>query len=307
MSKDKDTNIVVIILTFNQREKTLACLACLLAIESPPFAVLVWDNGSEDGTVTAVNQTYPQVLTHQHTTNLGVASGRNAAAQRAREIYNPCYLLFLDNDMSLEPNFVEGLLQPFLDDPQVGQTQAKLRFMHDPERLNDGGGNTINFIFGQTMPVGFNEIDRGQHDTIKPCISCGGAMMVRRHVFEELGGFDTLFDPFGPEDADFSLRLQKAGYKALYTPHAVAYHQVSHTFGQGYSENYARHKSRHWFMFMRRHATVPQKVGFYLIGMPYSAVRMLIREGKKGNLGAIRGIIRGMFDFGRSRREKDKV
>jgi GT2 family glycosyltransferase len=258
---------------------------------------LVWDNGSSVETAVAIHQKYPQVLVHQSQTNLGVASGRNAAAQLATNTWQPTHFLFLDNDMLLEPNFVNGLLQPFLQDPKVGQTQAKLRFMDDQQRINDGGGSRINFVLGQTIPVGYNEIDRGQHDTIKPCISCGGAMMVRRDVFEQLNGFDAIFDPFGPEDSDFSLRLQRAGYKALYAPQAVAYHVVSHTFGKGYTEDYARHKSRHWFVFLRRHATPWQKVGFYLIGLPLIGLRIAFREARRGNIGAVRGLFAGALDL----------
>ncbi len=288
--------IAVIILTYNQMEKTLAVLESLARIPEPPFEVLVWDNGSSDDTAAAVRQAFPRVLFHPSPRNLGVASGRNAAAALASATWQPRFLLFLDNDMELDPGFVRGLLDPLLADPTVGQTQAKLLFMDDRRRLNDGGGSQINFILGQTIPVGYNEIDRGQHDVIKPCISCGGAMMVRREIFEALGGFDALFDPFGPEDSDFSLRLQKAGYKALYAPQAVAYHEVSHTFGKGYTEEYARYKSKHWLAFLRRHATPAQKLGFYLIGAPLLAVKIILREGRKGNLGAVRGIARGLLE-----------
>ncbi|MCL4871409.1 MAG: glycosyltransferase family 2 protein [Anaerolineae bacterium] len=293
--------IIVIILTYNQRDMTLDCLETVLAITAPPFQVLVWDNGSSDGTVAAIQAAYPQVYAHFSQENLGVAAGRNAAATLATTLFDPTHLLFLDNDMLVEPNFVGGLLQPFLDRERVGQTQAKLRFMHDRERLNDGGGGRINFLLGQITPVGYNEIDRGQHDTIKPCLSCGGAMMVRRDLFEQLGGFDLIFNPFGPEDMDFSLRLQKAGYQALYAPQAVAYHQVSHTYGKGYTEHYARHKSRHWFIFLRRHGTLGQKLAFYLVGIPYLALRILIREGGRGNIKAVRGLAQGMVDFFRQR------
>ena len=61
-------------------------------------------------------------------------------------------------------------------------------------------------------------------------------MMVRRELFETLGGFDERFNPFGPEDIDFSLRLQKLGYEAWYIPGAIAYHDVNHTVGAEYSE-----------------------------------------------------------------------
>jgi GT2 family glycosyltransferase len=287
--------IVVQILTFNQKDKTLECLSTLLGGKDVPFTVLVWDNGSHDGTLAAVKDTFPNVLTHYSESNLGVAGGRNASARMAIHELGATHLLFLDNDILVEPGFVGALYEPFESDPQLGQTQAKLRFMHDRSLINDGGGARISFVFWRVKPVGFGEQDQGQYDAPKPCISCGGAMMVRADVFQQLNGFDPLFGPFGPEDLDFSLRLQKAGYKAMYIPKAVGYHQVSHTFGEGYSEEYARHKSRHWLAFMRRHATFGQKLAFYFVGAPILAVQVFVREARRGNLGAIRGLVQGLF------------
>jgi GT2 family glycosyltransferase len=296
----EEVHVVVIILTLNQRDRTLQCLASLMAIESPPFHTVLWDNGSQDGTAGAVREAFPQVLVHYHPSNLGVASGRNAGAELAIQTFDPTHLLFLDNDMLVEAEFVSALLQPFSGNDQVGQSQAKLRFMHDKNLLNDGGGARINFLLWQITPVGYGEIDRGQHDTIRRCTACGGAMMVRSEIFQQLGGFDPKFDPFGPEDLDFSLRLQEAGYQALYVPQAVAYHVVSHTFGEGYGEDYVRHKARHWFTFMRRHASPFQQLGFLLLGAPYLAVRVMLREGRKGNLGALRGLVQGILDSSRA-------
>jgi GT2 family glycosyltransferase len=287
--------IVVIILTWNQRETTLKCVESLISASQSEYKILLWDNGSEDGTVQAVNASFPEVLTHHHDKNLGVAGGRNAAAELAVTLLNPTHLVFLDNDMVVEPGFVSALHKPFTEIDKVGQTQAKLRFMYDRNRINDGGGARINFVLWQITPVGYGEIDQGQFDQVKPCNSCGGAMMVRTDVFRELGGFDMAFNPFGPEDLDFSLRLQKAGYQALYVPQAIAYHVVSHTFGSGYSEEYARHKSRHWLTFMRRHASPLEKAAFYLIGAPYLAARVFLREAKRGNLSAIRGLLQGLL------------
>jgi GT2 family glycosyltransferase len=289
------TSIVVVILTYNQKKKTLECLSTLLGSENLPFKTLVWDNGSHDGTIAAVAEAFPDVFTHYSDSNLGVSGGRNAAARLAIQELGATHLLFLDNDILVEPGFVHALFEPFESDPLLGQTQAKLRFMHDRNLINDGGGARINFIFWRVTPVGFGEVDRGQYDIPHPCIACGGAMMVRADIFQQLNGFDPLFGPFGPEDLDFSLRLQKAGYKALYTPKAVGYHQVSHTFGEGYSEEYARHKSRHWLLFMGRHATIGQKLAFYLFGAPVLAVQVFFREARRGNLRAIRGLLQGLL------------
>ena len=290
--------VAVLILTFNQRETTLRCLASVLAQSGPVFRVVLWDNGSEDGTLEEVERRFPEVITHHHPENLGVASGRNAAAAVAIERFAPAYLLFLDNDMILEAGFIGALLEPLLEDGPIGQTQAKLRFAKDRERLNDGGGCRISFWRGRTHPVGFGEIDRGQYDQQTPCIACGGAMMTRTEVFQELGGFDSAFDPVGPEDLDYSLRLQKAGYSALYAPRAVAFHEVSHTFGGGrYTEAYARHKARNWIRFLSRHAPPHQKLAFFFLSAPLLALRLIVREGKSGNLGAVRGMVVGLADF----------
>lgn len=291
--------IVVLVLTHNQKAKTIECLSSLFANQEMAFKVLVWDNGSQDGTLAAVKTAFPDVEMHYSETNLGVAGGRNASANMAINQIGATHLLFLDNDILVEHHFIKALYEPFVVDQRIGQTQAKLRFLHDRSLINDGGGARISFVFWRVQPVGFGEPDRGQYDVAHLCISCGGAMMVRSDVFQQLNGFDPLFGPFGPEDLDFSLRLQKAGYKAMYIPKAVGYHQVSHTYGEGYSEDYARHKSRHWLLFMRRHASSAEKIAFYLIGAPSLAIQVFIREARRKNLRAFRGLIQGLFQQGK--------
>lgn len=299
------TRIAVAILSFNQREQTLRCLRRLLALApvEGPFDVLLWDNGSVDGTAAAVAEEFPEVLVEACPENLGVAGGRNAAARLAIERFDPAFLLFLDNDIVVEPGFVASLAAAFHGPggERVGQAQAKLRLADQPERLNDGGGCRIQFWLGRTRPVGYGEVDRGQRDAPAQCVACGGAMMVRTRLFEELGGFDESFSPFGPEDLDFSLRLQEAGWEAWYIPAAMGFHDVNHTFGAaGYSEDYARHRAKHWMTLMRRHASPLDWLGFVFVGVPLIAGRVLLREGRKGNLDALRGLVRGAL--GRSKK-----
>jgi GT2 family glycosyltransferase len=131
------------------KRQTLQCLETLYQSSRNRYQMVVWDNGSKDETAVAIRQSFPDTLVHQHPTNLGVASGRNAAAKLAIETFQPTHLLFLDNDILVEPNFVEALYQPFTENFKVGQTQAKLRFMHDRERLNDAGGARISFCAGR--------------------------------------------------------------------------------------------------------------------------------------------------------------
>lgn len=265
------TDIAVIILTINQRETTMRCLGTVLTQDGADLGVLVWDNGSCDGTREAIQAGWPQVVVHRSPVNMGVAAGRNAAARLAlREFGPPRCLLFLDNDLELKPGFVSALREPFASDDRLAQTQAKLLFSHDSGRLNDGGGCQIQFWLGRTTPVGYGEADRGQYDRPSRCIAGGGAMMVRADVFRQLDGFDETFGPFGPEDLDFSLRVLEAGYHALYVPGAVAFHTPSHTRPAGYGPAV---RVRHWLEFCRRHASAAQRLGFLLVGAPLMYAR----------------------------------
>jgi O-antigen biosynthesis protein len=297
-----DARVAIVMLTFNGGAKAVAALQSL-ADAGEPADVLLWDNGSSDDTAETAAGRFPNVLVHRHPINLGVASGRNAAAALALERFQPTHLLFLDDDMNVRPGFVRALLEPFLADPAIGQSQAKLLFQHDPRILNDAGGCDVRFWAGTTIPVGYGETDRGQYDTPRDCISCGGAMMVRAEVFQRLGGFDTVFNPFGPEDLDFSLRLQRAGYRAVYWPSAVALHAVSGTFegGKG-SARYAQKRIAHWMRFLRRHASPTQQAAFFLVGGPYRAVRMVVRALRSRNPAVLRGMLASLRELTGSRR-----
>lgn len=298
----KKSRVCVVMLTLNQRDKTLQCLSSFNSVMKPDFNIVLWDNGSDDGTEVFVKEKFPAVLLGRSPQNLGAAAGRNAGAKLAIDTYDPEFLLFIDNDTVVTPNFLLALLLPFYDDDKLGQTSAKIRFLKDPDRLNDAGGSKIQFVLGRTTPIGFNEIDSGQYDVPTRCIAPTGCTMVRTSVFLDVGGFDTAFDPYGYEDLDFSLRIYKASNYALYIPDAVIYHDPSQTFEGGlFTQKYAQHKARNWFLFMRRHAPVWKQAAFFFIGVPLIFVGMLRRKDEIGFFRKVRGMLRGALDARRNR------
>lgn len=289
--------VAIVLLTMNQVEITLRCLESLRQVGSPSHSVVLWDNGSTDGTGDAVAKRFPAVTYLPSEANVGVASGRNRASAHAIQRFDPEFLFFMDNDMTVTPGFLRALVDPFGADPSLGITTGKIRDMSDPSRLYGAGGNRLRFWAGDTRHVGFGELDRGQYDRPLRCVASGGCMLVRTSLFQHLGGFDQVFDPYGPEDLDFGLRAQKAGFYALYVPEAVVFHESrpGRTLdGGAYSESFARLRARHWMRFLRRHASPWQKLGFYFVGAPFRLARVAIREGRRGNLRkALSGLIRG--------------
>jgi hypothetical protein len=300
-SPTEDVRVAVLLLTYDQPADLFVCLESLLALEDhPEFDILVWENGSGSGTAPGMARRFPGVRYHIAGANLGVAGGRNAAAALAVDLWDPTHFLFLDNDMVVEPGFVRELAAAHRARPRLGQAQAKLRMMSQPTVLNDGGGCDVRFWLGRTRPVGVGEVDRGQYDRVRPCIAAGGATLVRRSVFEELGGFDTSFNPYGPEDLDFSLRLRRAGHEALFIPSALAYHRYNRTYvGKEFTAAYARGKARNWFRLMARHATALDWLGFLALGAPLAALRTAVREIRRGNAAALPALARGALDAAR--------
>jgi GT2 family glycosyltransferase len=291
--KNPATNLAVVILNFRQAETTLRALEELAGCVGLRFETLMWDNGSHDNSAARIRAAFPAVHVHESSENLGVAGGRNAAGQLAIELWDPTYLLFLDNDIEVTPRFVSELARPLDKDAGLGQTQAKLLYLHDRERINYGGGVRIVWWRGRTTPEGCGELDRGQYEEPLPCMACsGGAMVVRASIFTALDGFDERYSPYGPEDLDFSLRVLESGHRNLYVPTAVGYHAETHTFGAGYTEEYAGSKVKHWFRLLRRHGTARQRWGFYLFGGPLSVLTIVVRESRRGNFRAALASVR---------------
>ena len=136
--------IAVIILTINQKDKTLRCLESFRAVHRPPYRIFLWDNGSADGTLDAVRALFPDVALAASPHNLGVASGRNAAAELAISKLDPAYLFFIDNDMTVSPGFLSVLHAPFAEDQRLAQTTGKIAWQSD--EADSGAGPRV--IYG---------------------------------------------------------------------------------------------------------------------------------------------------------------
>lgn len=308
--KGKSIKVAVIILTLNQREKTLRCLESFRALKSPGFTIVLWDNGSEDGTSDAVRQAFPEVRVVEHPRNLGVASGRNEAAKLAIGEFDPPYLLFLDNDMTVTPDFLDALLAPFENRTSLAQTTGKICELSNASRLYGAGGYKIRFWRGDTKHIGYRETDHGQYDKPRKCYPSGGCMLVRTEVYQKLQGFDPTFDPYGSEDLDFGLRAKKAGYYGLYVPRAKVFHEPVAGFVFNREETsrlLTAQWSKHWLLLMERHAPLWQKLLFPFLSAPYLFLRAAIRSYQNRNPEILKGLWIGFWEFGKSRLQKKAV
>jgi GT2 family glycosyltransferase len=212
------TRVTVIIPTWNGRELLTAALRSLREQRFRDFEVLVVDNGSTDGTAAHVRAQHPEAEVLELAENHGFAGAVNAGIGRA----GGEYVALLNNDMELDPAWLDELVAALDGEPGAGSAACKLRMLHEPGVL-DGAGDVVTW-YGATWRRGHGEPDSGQYDELGTVASpCAGAALYRRRALEEVGLFDEAFFAY-LEDADWGLRAQLAGWPCRWVPSAVAYH-----------------------------------------------------------------------------------
>ena len=140
------------------------------------------------------------------------------------------YVLLLNNDVELAPDYIEKLLTALEADASLGFVTGKLLRASD-HTLIDGAGDAI-LLGGASYRLGHLDSDRSQYDKPMPLFSaCGAAVLYRSKAFLLSGALDADFFAY-LDDLDLAFRVNLLGYSGAYAPDAVAYHVGSATLGQ---------------------------------------------------------------------------
>ncbi len=155
--------------------------------------------------------------------------GTTGSINRAVAATESRYILLLNNDVELEPDYIAQVVAALDADPHLGFATGKLLRATQRTHL-DGAGDAM-LMAGAAYRLGNFDRDDGQYDRQMPVLSgCGAAVLYRREAFVNSGGLDPDFFAY-LDDLDLALRVQLLGYDGLYLPDAVAYHIGSATLG----------------------------------------------------------------------------
>ena len=228
--------VSVIIPVYGKLEYTLACLRSIVRhAPAAPFEVIVVDDRSPDDSAALLEQIAGlRLLRNEH--NVGFVGSCNAGASAARGEF----LLFLNNDTQVIPNWLDGLLGCFADRADCGIAGSRL--VYPDGRLQEAGG--LVFDDGSCWTAGrFEQRDapawryRREVDYVS-----GAALMIRRAVFHGVGGFDQRYSPAYYEDTDLAFAVRAHGLKVYYEPSSTVIHFEGISAGTDLHAGMKRHQ-----------------------------------------------------------------
>ncbi|MBI5191539.1 MAG: glycosyltransferase family 2 protein [Nitrospirae bacterium] len=218
MSKPK---VSISIVNYNRKGLLEACLASVMAQDYPEVEVVVVDNASADGSADMVRVKFPTVKLIVNETNLFFCAAHNQGIKAT----DGEYVLVLNNDVTIEKDFVSHMVRAMELDNKIGSVSGRI--------LRTGGKrlDTTGLSLGRDRrPVerGYGDPDVGRYPEPGYVFGAGGvAPLYRRAMLKDVAHdgqyFDESFEAFY-EDLDVAWRANRRGWKAYYTPKAVAYH-----------------------------------------------------------------------------------
>ncbi len=220
------TDTAVIVINHNGKEHLQECFSSLLAQSYSPLNLYMLDNASTDGSREFVREHFPAVTILAMDKGYGFAGGFNRGVSLVREEF----IGLVSNDTRVDPRWVEYMRGAMAADRQAAIAGCKVLFYDRPGMLNSAGQCIT--PLGMGFETGFGLPDQPRFNRPGAVASvCGAAMMVRKGMFERLGGFDESYFLLA-EETDLCWRAWIAGYTVIYEPRAFILHKYGATIGK---------------------------------------------------------------------------
>jgi GT2 family glycosyltransferase len=250
MSATVSEKISIVVLNHNGMRYVERCLESVLETDYPNLEVILVDSCSTDGSPEAVGERFghdPKLRIVRSPENLWYARGNNMGARLA----TGKYLVFLNEDTLVQRQWLKELVRPLELDNTIGVTSPKLLLMEESDRIDCIGSyfTSYGFLFHE----GHLQLDSYEYSFQRETFSVKGAcFVIRRDLFENLGGFDEDFVIFF-EESDLCWRIWLAGHRVVFVPTAHVLHRGARDRATSrralYMGTYIGFRNRLWSLF----------------------------------------------------------
>ena len=253
--------VSIVIPAHNHALVTFSCLQSISETKTDvSYEVIVVDDGSSDDTPSMLS-TMRNIHVVRNESNRGFIEASNAGARAARGRY----VLFLNNDTIVLPNWLDELRKTFELFPDAGLVGGKL--IYPDGRLQEAGA--IVWKNGDALNYGrYDQAEKPEYCYARDVDYCSGAcLLIKKELFDQLGGFDTAFAPAYCEDVDLAFKVRQAGKRVLYQPLAQVVHFEGTSSGTNVLQGVKQHQivnqaklAKRWEASLVHHANPGENV-----------------------------------------------
>jgi len=301
ITESSPPGVGVVVVNWNGLADTLACLESLVAATPGPPRVVVVDNGSTDGSVTALRawqaarlgHAGPAVTIFESSTNRGFSGGNNLGVEHLRADPAISHFLLLNNDATVDPAFFREIARALAAAPDAAIMGVTIYVTARRGEVWYAGGH---FLPLRSLT---------QHERAVPADAMplptefvtGCAMLISRHAWETLGPLPECYFIYF-EDAEYSWRAHAAGLPVLYAPRAVVHHAVSASVGRQPKPRVLQLHTRNRALFARRNFRGWTRWGalaYLVVSKSSRAIAEVLRGRRALGWALFRGMIEGLM------------
>jgi len=287
----------IVVLNWNRPDHTIACLTSLRELDYPSCEVVVIDNGSADGSPTAVRRLFPGVAVVENGCNLGFAAGSNVGiAYLVRRGVD--YVLLLNDDAEVATDLLGVLVDVAEADPSIGILGPTI-YYYDPANVIWSAGGSID-ARGRARHLRLGELgDAGLKPVQDVDYVTGCVLLVRREVVERVGALDERFFAYY-EEAEWCARARRAGYRVVYVPRARAWHKIDPA-ARNHSRSYLYLTARNRLLYLRCAGAGLATIALASLDLLRTACSWSLRPKHQTMRPLASALVRGVADFAAGR------
>lgn len=284
--------VCIITVNWNNWKDSIVFLDSVLKLDYPSIEIVFIDNNSNDNSIEKVKEWAQRkklkfnILTYQdmknftsldsehfltiikNSCNCGYTGGINTGLKYVLNKKNVEFIWLLNNDVVVTNNSLNEIITCFRNNKNIGAIGSKIFYYQHPERLQAAGGCRLNPMIGNSY---FEVSSNPKLDYI-----LGASLFLSVEICKHVGLFDERYFLYW-DDADYSIRIKKSGFKLLYCSKSIIYHKEGGTAGRINKIN-DYYWVRNGLLFIKKHYPFFLLTTMIAYVFKYTVIRILKKQ-----------------------------